>query len=87
MRNMSRAERKKEQKKFQVGDVVTWGNGKVTQVILEVRHDGVVVDAAGWWGPNMLVVYDGNARWGVHNADAFRAEGTLRLVSRPTSPS
>jgi hypothetical protein len=82
MRNMTKAELKREQKKFRVGDVVTWGRGEFTQVVLEVRDNGLIVDATDWWGPTLLVVFDGNARWGVHHQDACRAEGTLRVVRR-----
>jgi hypothetical protein len=39
-----RAERKKAQKHFKVGDVVTWGACVVAHRIAEVTEDGVLVD-------------------------------------------
>jgi hypothetical protein len=40
-----RAVRKKSRRQFQVGDAVTWGNGRVAHRVLEVKRDGLVVDS------------------------------------------
>jgi hypothetical protein len=40
-----RAIQKKLGKKFQVGDVVTWGNKRIAHRIVEVRARGVMVDS------------------------------------------
>jgi len=40
-----RAQRKKQLKKFAVGDLVTWGTGKKSHIIVEVTNLGVYVDA------------------------------------------
>lgn len=42
---LKRAERKKMQKKFKVGDIVTWGLKIKSHRIVEVCEDGVYVDA------------------------------------------
>ena len=70
MRNLTRAERKKAKRSFKVGDVVTWGDGCISHVVIDVRDDGVVVDttsvelgmkhADGRY--SLLVLYDGNIR-------------------------
>lgn len=39
-----RALQKKLAKKFNVGDVVTWGNKRIAHRIVEVQAQGVVVD-------------------------------------------
>jgi len=41
---MKRAERKKLAKQFKVGDVVTWGRGLRSHVVVEVTPTGVYVD-------------------------------------------
>ena len=40
-----RAIQKKLTKKFQVGDVVTWGNKRIAHRIVEVQAKGVLVDS------------------------------------------
>jgi hypothetical protein len=40
-----RAVQKKLAKKFNVGDVVTWGNKRIAHRIVEVQSQGVVVDS------------------------------------------
>lgn len=82
MRNMNRAELKKARKQVRVGDHVTWGRGVSAHEVLEIRHHGVVVDAADVGFPRLFVAFDGNARWGVHHQDGGRAKGTLRVVRR-----
>ena len=44
MKNLTRAERKKAQKQFKVGDVVTWGSGTISHRVVAVTERGVVVD-------------------------------------------
>jgi|SRR5579863_5073241 len=44
MKNLTRAERKKAQRQFKVGDIVTWGDGFIAHRVVEVRVEGVVVD-------------------------------------------
>lgn len=39
-----RAIRKRMQKRFRVGDVVTWGHGLVSHRVIAVHANGVVVD-------------------------------------------
>jgi hypothetical protein len=43
---MKRAERKKLQKYFRVGDLVTWGSKRVARFVVEVRETGVMVDVS-----------------------------------------
>ncbi len=42
--SVQRAERKKWQKTFKVGDLVTWGNGMAEHPVVEVCETGVKVD-------------------------------------------
>lgn len=61
---MTRAEKKRERKRFKPGDVVTWGERVVSHRVLEVRADGLIVDASSQ-GPRFaryFVAFDGNAR-------------------------
>lgn len=44
MKNLTRAQRKKAKKSFKVGDVITWGLGKISHVISGVTDRGVLVD-------------------------------------------
>lgn len=37
-----RAVRKKQRRKFKVGDDVTWGTGALSHEVIEVRRDGLV---------------------------------------------
>lgn len=39
-----KAELKRLHKKFKVGDLITWGNGSVSHLIVASRPNGVVVD-------------------------------------------
>jgi hypothetical protein len=59
---VKRAERKKLKKKFQVGDIVTWGREAIAHRVLEVRDDGLVVDATAHGFGHLFVAYDGNNR-------------------------
>ena len=59
---MKRAQKKKLHKQFKVGDVVTWGIGRVAHRIIEMMDNGVVVDAASKGYPNLFVAFDGNNR-------------------------
>lgn len=61
---MKRAERKKLQKQFNVGDVVTWGTGAVAHRIIEVKETGVIVDARSIGFGMLFVSYDKNNRDG-----------------------
>ena len=40
-----RAERKRLRRKFKVGDLVTWGAGRVAHPVIDVTALGVVVDS------------------------------------------
>lgn len=81
---MTRGELRKERRKFRVHDLVTWGRGELAHPVVEVRGRGLVVDASdAGFGTRFYVAFDGNARWGVHHQDGARADGTLRVVSRP----
>lgn len=53
---------KKLRKQFKVGDLVTWGNGTYSHVVIEVNKDGVIVDgsAVGW--PNFFVSFSSDNR-------------------------
>lgn len=44
MKNLTRAERKKAMKQFNVGDVVTWGHGSISHRVVAVTERGVIVD-------------------------------------------
>jgi len=54
-----RADRKKNQRRFKVGDEVTWGRGVKSHPILEVHPEGVVVDAASEGFLNLFVTWEG----------------------------
>ena len=43
-RNLTHAERKRVAKAFKKGDVVTWGRGICSHVVVEVRETGLLVD-------------------------------------------
>ena len=75
MKNLTRAQRKKAQKQFKVGDVVTWGGASCSHRVVEVTARGVVVDVTShsgddticWWATKqpdgryfMTVLYDSN---------------------------
>lgn len=70
MKNLTRAERKKARRSFKVGDVVTWGDGCISHVVVEVKTEGLVVDtSSGTFGAiqpdgrrHMLVLFDRNMR-------------------------
>lgn len=57
-----RAQRKAQMRKIKVGDVVTWGLRKLSHPVLEVRPDGVVVDAASAGFPRLFVTWEGGSR-------------------------
>lgn len=80
MKNMTRAELKKQRKKFRVDDMVTWGTGVNSHKVLEVQERGLIVDAISAGFGKLFVAFDGNVRHGVHHNDGERAEGTLRVV-------
>lgn len=76
MKNLTRAGRKKARKSFAVGDVVTWGAGRIAHRVVEVTDRGVVIDvtscvvrdpSASRWARSrgdgtyvLLVLFDGN---------------------------
>lgn len=74
MKNLKRAERKREMKRFKVGDVVTWGNGALSHRVVEVNQRGVVIDVSSCTDANLwaakqpddrfflLVLFDGNTQ-------------------------
>jgi hypothetical protein len=84
-RNATRAERKKAQRVFKVGDVVTWGVGSIAHRVVQVTPEGIFVDVTSqkdadryairqpdgrYW---LLVLYDGNMRrWDAYRAGATR---------------
>lgn len=41
-----RAQRKKLSRRFHVGDLVTWGNGRISHAVTRVTPHGVYVDAS-----------------------------------------
>ncbi len=57
VRNLTRAERKKAQKEFDVGDVVTWGQGSVAHRVIDVNPRGVVVDVTAMLAHDPLTPY------------------------------
>ena len=77
MKNLTRAKRKKAQKYFKVGDVVTWGLEATSHRVIEVTTMGVIVDVTSCanddpniecWARKLsdgrfsvLVLFDGNA--------------------------
>lgn len=54
-----RAFLKKLRHKIHVGDTVTWGLQKVNNVVLEIHHEGVVVDATEQGFPRYFVTWEG----------------------------
>lgn len=90
-RNATRAERKKAQRIFKVGDVVTWGTGVVAHRVVRVAPEGLYVDVTSEEGASqyasrqpdgsywLLVLYDGNMR----RLDAYKA-GASRGPPRHT---
>lgn len=59
---MKCAERKKLKRQFKVGDVVTWGLGRVSHRIIEVKEHGVIVDAISEGYGLLFVSFDKNNR-------------------------
>lgn len=99
MKNFTRAQRKKAWRKFKVGDVVTWGLGIVSHVIVEKLSHGVMVDVTSRrekekFYPHhkvtkdgrylYFVAFDGNVRNGVHNAEGGK---WLRASDQPPDVS
>lgn len=78
MKNLRRSERRKWMRRFEPGQVVTWGLGKIACVVREVLERGVVVEDRG---ECLLVLYDGNAQRTetFRGLRVLRAEGSLRL--------
>jgi len=70
VKNLTRAERKKARRSFKVGDVVTWGTGILSHVVVEVKEEGLIVDTTsddfGARQPDgrkhVLVLFDTNIR-------------------------
>lgn len=78
MKNLTTAQRKRERRKFRVGDVVTWGQACVSHKVVEVTDKGVMVDVTSQDRPGklidiwatkrpdgryvLLVLFDGNLR-------------------------
>ena len=56
-----RADRKKQMRKIKAGDIVTWGHGIHSHPVLEVRPEGVIVDAASEGFPRHFVSWEGGA--------------------------
>lgn len=52
-----RAVRKKLQKSFKAGDVVTWGEGVLAHRVLEVEDNAVIVDASSEGFPRYRVEF------------------------------
>lgn len=44
MKNLTRAQRKREMKRFKPGDIVTWGHGDISHRVISVTERGVLVD-------------------------------------------
>jgi hypothetical protein len=59
---MNRAELKKLRHAFKAGDIITWGLGRISHRVLEVRMDGVVVDATSAGFGKLFVSFDKNNR-------------------------
>ena len=57
-----RALRKKLRNKIHVGDSVTWGLQRVSNVVLEVQDEGVVVDASDQGLGRYFVTWEGGER-------------------------
>lgn len=72
----NRAARKKLAKKFKVGDLVTWGSGELSHIVIEVRADGVVVDAASAGFPNHFVPFVQKQRYGKISEPLRHAKGS-----------
>ena len=53
-----RAQRKKNKRKFKVGDIVTWGLGVSHHPVLEVHDEGVVVDGGPGFS-RLFVTWEG----------------------------
>jgi len=57
VRNLTRAQRKKAQKEFEVGDVVTWGEGTIAHRVIDVNPRGVVVDVTSMMAHDPLTPF------------------------------
>lgn len=74
MKNLTTSEKRKEAKRFDIGDRVTWGNCGCSHLVVEVVADGIYVDVTGEkdayvWATrrvgdrtDLFVAFDGNNR-------------------------
>lgn len=89
MKNLTRTQMRKEAKRFQPGDRVTWGTKVYSNLVVEVAETGLWVDVTGMdraemWGHQRgdmrvyFVRFDGNV------ASSRCGKGPIELVSRET---
>jgi hypothetical protein len=89
MKNLKRAAKKRESKKFHIGDYVTWGNCSKWYKVVAVSEKGVTVDVTGEenaenWAIKQhdgrffaLILYDRNLQ-GLGPRCRFRDPGLMR---------
>lgn len=97
MKNLKRAAKKRESRKFKKGDWVTWGNGSRCHQVVDVSERGVTVDVTGendahYWAqaqPDgrffLVVLFDHNMQ-GPGPRCRFRENGVCSGPPRKVDP-
>lgn len=78
------ATRKKLARKFEVGDVVTWGNGSLSYPVVEITTEGVIVDSSADQGgrERHLVPFVPVKRYGAEHGPPRLVEGAKKKKGR-----